>query len=311
MSSDYRPKAAGGPTACSRRSSRPVMGVALLVLLVALGAYGAVGCGGGGDGTAVGSEDSVTHPTGAKELVLQVFAHDGFVPVSYNLTQLPEFSLYGDGTVVVNGPVIEIYPGAALPNLQTVTISEEAVQAILSAAREAGLLNNDVDYGQPGITDMPMTSIVVNADKTTYRSDIYALGMESGAGGLTMEQQQARAAINSLAGKLVELTSFESGEIKWAPYQYSALAVFSVAIDPNTTTDSTDVQPNRLEWPLGDLSTLGEAVQPEGYRKVVVSGEDLVTLGPLLSEATQITVWASGDREYNLYFRPLLPGETE
>jgi hypothetical protein len=278
---------------------------ALLALLVGLGAFGAAGCGG-----SEGPGDSVVHPTGKSEVVLQVFAHDGFVPVSYSLTQLPGFSLYGDGTVVVTGPVIEIYPGPALPNLQTTTISEEAVQAILSAAREAGLFDNDVDYGQPGITDMPVTSIVINADKTTYRSDIYALGMEEGAGGLTMEQQQARAAINDLAGKFADLTSFESGEINWASYDYSALAVFSQAIDPSTTTDSTEVQPNRLEWPLGDLSTLGQAVEPEGFRKVVVSGEDLAKLKPMLGEATQITVWTFGDREYNLYFRPLLPDET-
>lgn len=197
-----------------------------------------------------------------------------------------------------------------MPNLQTTKISAEAVQAILSAAREVGLFENEVDYGQPGITDMPATGIVINANQTTYRSDIYALGMESGAGGLTMEQQQARAAISDLAGKLGVLTSFQSGEIEWAPYEYSALTVFSQAVDPSTNTDSTEVQPNRLEWPLGDPSTLGEAVQPEGFRKVVVSGEDLATLQPLLADATQITVWTFGDREYNLYFRPLLPDET-
>jgi hypothetical protein len=286
---------------------------AVLALLLGLGVLGVAGCGeaGGTSDDTIGSGGSVVHPTGKTELVLQVFSHDGFVPVSYSLTQLPGFSLYGDGTVVVTGPMIEIYPGPAMPNLQTTTISEEAVQAILSAAREIGLFANDVDYGQPGITDMPMTSIVINADKTTYRSDIYALRMESGAGGLTMEQQQARAAINDLSGKLGELTSFESGEIKWASYEYSALAVFSQAIDPSTTTDPTDIQPNRLQWPLGDLSTLGTAVQPEGYRKAVISGSDLAKLKPLLGEATQITVWTFGDREYNLYFRPLLPGETE
>jgi hypothetical protein len=294
------------------RGRRNIVVVALLALIGALGTLGAAGCGGSGGvtDTTVGSGDSVIHPTGANEIVLRVFSHDGFVAPWYRLTQLPEFSLYGDGTVVVTGPTIAIYPGPAMPNLQTTKTSADAVQAILSAAREAGLFANDVDYGQPGITDMPVTSIVINADKTTYRSDIYALGMEAGAGGLSMEQQQARAAINDLTGKLVDLTSFEPAELKWAPYEYSALAVFSQAIDPGANTDSTEVQPNRLEWPLGDLSTLGEAVQPEGFRKVVVSGEDLAKLKPLLGEATQITVWTYGEGEYNLYFRPLLPDET-
>ncbi len=314
MSSNYPPMATGRPVTSKRRSSsrRFAMIIAASALVGAIVAFGAAGCGGsdGGTDTTAAPGDSIVHPSGANEIVLQVFSHDGFVPVSYSLTQLPEFTLYGDGTVIVTGPTIAIYPGPAMPNLQTTKISAEAVQAILSAAREVGLFDNEVDYGQPGITDMPATSIVINADETTYRSDIYALGMEAGAGGLTMEQQQARAAVNDLTGKLGVLTAFQSGEIEWAPYEYSALAIFSQAIDPNTNTDSTEVQPNRLEWPLGDLSTLGEAVQPEGFRKVVVSGEDLAKLQPLLGEATQITVWTFGDREYNLYFRPLLPDET-
>ncbi len=70
------------------------------------------------------------------------------------------------------------------------------------------------------------------------------------------------------------------------------------------------MQPNRLEWPLDDLSTLGEPVQPQGFRRVVISGEDLATLQPLLGKATTITLWKSGNREYQLSFRPLLPEET-
>jgi hypothetical protein len=287
----------------SRHVSVPgrVFATALLlaVLLLTLGA-----CGKGSGG------DSTEHPTGANQIVLQVSSGGGFVAVSYNLTYLPQFTLYGDGTVIVTGPVIEIYPGPAMPNLQTTHVSEEAIQEILSAANEAGLFANGVDYGQPGISDMPTTNIVINAGAKTYQSAIYALGMEPGAGGLTMEQQQARAAINDLVGQLGVLTPYETGEPKWETYAYSALKVFSVAVDPNISPDPSDVQPNELTWPLGDLSTLGDAVMPDGYRSVVISGDDLAKLQPLLAQATQITLWTSGSRQYNLSFRPLLPDET-
>jgi hypothetical protein len=43
---------------------------------------------------------------------------------------------------------------------------------------------------------------------------------------------------------------------------------------------------------------------------VVISGSELATLRPLLDKATAITLWKSGDREYHLFFRPLLPDET-
>jgi hypothetical protein len=270
--------------------------VVLAAFVLTLGA-----CGSGSSG------DSTEHPTGKNEIVLQVSSGGGFVPVSYNLTELPQFTLYGDGTVIVTGPMIEIYPGPALPNLQTTRISEEATQEILSAASEAGLFANGVDYGQPGITDVPTTKIVVNADGKTFTSDIYALGMEPGAGGLTMEQQQARAAISDLVGKLNVLTDYEQGQIQWEAYAYTALKVFSVAADPNVTLD---VPPNELAWPLGDIGTLGEPVMPDGYRSAVISGDDLAKLQPLLAEATQITLWSSGDHQYNLFLRPLLPNET-
>jgi hypothetical protein len=282
-------------------------------LLVACGAGTSPGPGDDGGGTVTTAPGgSPVHPTGKNEIVFQISEGGGFVPIEYNLTLVPQFSLYGDGRVIVPGPVIEIYPGPAMPNLQTATIPEEAVQAILSAAREAGLFDPSFDYGQPGITDVSTTTFVVNAGGASYHSDVYALGMESGASGLTLEQQQARAALNDLRGKLNDLTAFASGEIAWTQYQYSALAVYSQAVDPSMDTDSTDIMPGHLDWPLGDLSTLGAEVLPAGFRRVVVSGQDLATLQqkPPLEKATAITLWKSGDREYHLFFRPLLPDET-
>ena len=292
--------------------SRPIiLAAALLVVGMGVVACGTGGPGGSGDGsstTSSSAEGSIAHPSGKNEVVLQVSMGGGFLPIEYNLTAVPEFSLYGDGRVIVPGPVIAVYPGPALPNLQTTLVPGETVQAILSAAREAGLFDPTFDYGRPTVIDAPTTTIVINADGTTYRSEIYAL-MEGGAGGLTLEQEQARATVQGLRGKLTDLAGFEAGEVVWEPYQFFALAVYSQAADPGYTPDPTDVQPNRLEWPLGDLGTLGKEVPPAGFRRVVISGQDLAALQPLLGQATQITLWKSGGSEYHLFFRPLLPDE--
>jgi hypothetical protein len=277
--------------------------------LVGCGSGGSGGSGNGSTTTAGSPGGSILHPSGANEVVLQVTTGGGFVPIEFHVTLVPEFSLYGNGRVIVPGSVPAIYPGPALPNLQTTVIPEESVQAILSASREAGLFVPAFDYGQPGVADGPTTTFVVNAGGATYRSAIYSLTVE-GAGGLSAEQQQARAALNDLRDRLVELTSFTKDEIVWKPYQYSTLAVFSQAADPGYSPDPTDVQPNRLAWPLGDLSTLGEEASRPGLRRVVVSGQDLAVLRPLLDQATQITLWNSGGKEYHLLFRPLLPNET-
>ncbi len=280
--------------------------IGLLFVAVACGA-GEGGSGNGGGTETTGPAGAISHPTGAHEPVLQVVAGGGFVPIEYHLTLLPTFSLYGDGTVIVPGPTILIYPGPALPNLQMTKLSEQAIQEILSAAKEAGLFQNDFDYGSPGVADVETTTITIRAGGQVYRSSIYALGFED-AGNLTLEQQQARAAVKAFRGKLEGL-AFADQELTWSPYQFSALAVFVRQIDPGYVPDPTDVQPNRLAWPLGDLATAdGEEVIP-GHRRLVVSGADLDTLRPLLDQATQITVWESGGKEYSLAFRPLLPDE--
>ncbi len=146
----------------------------------------------------------------------------------------------------------------------------------------------------------------MNVDGKTYTSSVYALGADAPGGDLTMEQQQARAAVSQFAGQLMDLTAFQQN-LQWDPYDYAALAVYST---PAGDLGDVEVQPNKLAWPLGDLATAGDAVQPEGFRRLVVSGDGLATLRPVLREATQITIWTAGDREYNLYFRPLLPDET-
>jgi hypothetical protein len=310
---------------CKKPTRRSLLARTALVLaaagtlsfvMLSAGACGtSSGVGGGGD-TVVGATtsnsvtDPLAHPTGSNQVVLRVTDGGGFVPVEYNLTATPEFTLYGDGRVIVSGPVIAIYPGPALPNLQTTVISEEAMSAILSAAQEAGLLQNGVDYGQPGITDVSTTTFVVNVGGNAYQSSVYALGMEAGASGLTMAQQQARAALQDFRSKLTDLTAFVSDPMTWSAYAYEALAVYSQPVDATASTDTTDLMPGRLDWPLGDLSTLGTPVDP-GFRRVVVSGQDLDTLQqkPPLTKANAITLWTSAGRDYHLYFRPLLPDE--
>lgn len=292
-----------GRITCPRRRRFLLVSAAPLLLLPFT--LAACSCGGG-----------TGYPTGKADVVLRIETGGGFVTPQYNLTQPPEFNLYGDGTVVITGPQIEIYPQPALPNLQQTTLSQTDIGRILAAAKAAGLFANKVDYGRPGITDVGTTTITINADGKTYTSNIYALGFETMPGGGTVDglssaQVAARALVNAFVTKTEDLDPFLGTKLNWQQYAFTSLAIFSQVHDvANPTYDTTQAQPNHLDWPLGDLSTLGQAVQPEGFRKVVVTGGDLATLRPLLSQATQITLWKSGGHEYYLYFKPLLPDET-
>jgi hypothetical protein len=252
---------------------------------------------------------AIPHPTGAADVVIRVATGGGFVPIEYNYTMVPELTVYGDGRIIVTGPTTLEYPGKALPNLQTTIVSEEVLQAMLAAAKEAKLFQNGFDYGNPGVTDVGTTTITINAENTTYTAQIYALGFEDG-GNLTMEQQTARAAISALRGKLSDPSTLAQVEPVWESYDFTALKVFSRPVDTTVSTDPTDIQPNHLPWPLADLATSGkEVANGQGLREVIVSGDDLATIKPLLEQATQITLWKSGAVDYNLYMRPLLPDE--
>ncbi|MCX8033556.1 MAG: hypothetical protein N3B14_09300 [Thermoleophilia bacterium] len=252
----------------------------------------------------------ISHPTDPTQLVMRISLSEGFVPVQVRLTRVPTFSLYGDGTVIVTGPIVLIYPGPALPNLQAAQISEEIVQAILREAQRVGLFANDVDYGRPNITDLANTVIDINAGGSRYQSSIYALGMEEGASGLTKEQQRARAAVDDFVAKLSDLSAFTAEPIVWSPYEFTALRVYAAPFDPEAWADA-EVQPDLLDWPLNDPGVLGKPTDdPQGFREFALQGEDLAKLRPLLSQATQITVWQWKDKQYNLYFRPLLPDES-
>ncbi len=150
------------------------IGLALLATALLVGACGRLGDDGGTTGSS-GGDGGIEHPTGSDQLVLRVEYQGGFVPYEYMLKRVPSWSLYGDGTVIVEGPVIEIYPGPALPNLLAFTLTEEAVQAILEAAQDAGLMDGDATYGYPCIADAADTVFTVNADGTTSVVSAYAL----------------------------------------------------------------------------------------------------------------------------------------
>src|SRR5207244_2989201 len=75
----------------------------------------------------------------------------GFVAPQALLGRYPTISIYGDGTVITEGPQITIFPGPALPSLVATKISEAGLQKILQLALQAGLLGRDGQFDGIGI----------------------------------------------------------------------------------------------------------------------------------------------------------------
>jgi hypothetical protein len=274
--------------------------------------------GNGGSGGATGATgatgaDAIDHPTGADDLVLRIDTSGGFVPVEWSLRNVPGVSIYGDGRMIVTGPVIEIYPGPALPNLQVTRLTEEALQAILAAAEDAGLLDGDASYDYPCVADVPTTTFTVSANGTTSTTSAYALGFDAatgatGACGGMQVDTEARAQLNDFAMKVGDVRS-------WLPAgSYSAEEPYlptEMRVYVGDARRDPELQQVPIEWPLETpLAQFGEADRNlADLRCGVVAGADLAAVLPLAQQANELTPWTSDGERYGLTFRPLLPDE--
>jgi hypothetical protein len=249
---------------------------------------------------------------GPNDLVLKVETGGGFVAPAAHFKEFPSFALYGDGRLITQGPQIEIYPGPALPNLQVTRINEDGVQAILEAAKAAGLLGPDRKYEFMTISDAPTTTFTTVAAGSRHVISVYALSEATGAGGQGIPQAelQARQALSGFLGKSGDLSSWlPKGSVsEEGAYQFDELRIFvlgqAAAPDPG-------LEQKPVDWPLAqELASFGQPVAngPEA-RCGSVSGDELKTLLPLVQKANELTPWQSGGTSYSLVFRPLLPDE--
>jgi hypothetical protein len=283
----------------------------VMFVLVACGRLGDDGGSTGGDGTGGTGSTAIEHPTGADEVVLRVEYTGGFGPVDYTLRSIPSWTLYGDGTLVMQGPQIEIYPPPALPGLTATPISEQGVQAILEAARDAGLMEGDASYGNDCIADAATTRFTTNANGSTSVVSAYALDVGEPAGSCGDERDaDERAALAEFQMQLGDLRSWlpEGSVGEEQQVDPSELRVYSQPYRGKPDPPQDDVA-----WPLGEpLEGFGEPVEDFGgpMRCGVVEGEDLSTLLPVAGAANEITPWTSDGGEYQLIFRPLLPDES-
>lgn len=249
---------------------------------------------------------AISHPTGAAKVVLRVSSGGGFVPVQFNLRAMPSFTLYGNGTVIVPGPVIQIYPGPAVTPLVRSKLSERQVQALLLRARRAGLLGpRAIDYGDMGtvgISDAPTTTLIVNAAGRHIKRQAYALGITTQSGRLTPAQAKARQALARFIARLPQGVSGAS----YAPHAIAAyVGPFRGQAQPGG---------RRVVWPLeSNLATAGKPVSSGlEYRCILVGGAGAKKLTAALRKANELSRWIArpgATVAYQLVARPLLPDE--
>ena len=246
------------------------------------------------------SRQGIDHPTGPHDLILRIDLQGGFIAPQAQLRRVPLLSLSGDGRLVVPGPQIEIYPGPALPNLQVMTISDAGIQAILSAARTAGLLGPNLTYSDQRIADAPTTVFTVVAAGARHVVSVYALG----------DGQRTSGAVEKLAAFQAKMTDLPS----WLPagslgpehaFRTDELRVY---VFPYQRQDDL-IQPVK-DWPGGSFAGFRRLADVSYLRCGTVAGSALPAVLSAAQRANELTPWRADGRLWSLVFRPLLPDES-
>jgi hypothetical protein len=224
--------------------------------------------------------------------VVRVVTSGGFSAESRPPAHLPTVSVFGDGRVVVVGPTTLEFPGPALPNLQEFRVTGDGVGKIIDEGRDAGLLDDPPpDYGDPGITDQPTTTVTVRIDGRSRTIDVSALNFSDGVTAAQRENRRRLTNFIELAGDPVVLLPVV---VPGSTRRYAPVAVAALVRPSDATSGDTHA------WPLGDLA---------GTDCVVLTGGDVTTAVEAARTAREGDAWESAGATFNVVFRPLLPDE--
>jgi hypothetical protein len=265
----------------------------------------------GGPGGSPGGV-TILHPTGAADLVLRYAEVGGFAGPRADLGRYPTIAVYGDGSVITQGPVAAIFPGPALPNLIVTKLTEAGLQKLLGAAAAAGLLGPDAQYDAVGIADATTADFTVVAAGSKHHISAYALGFSDATREGGAANAAARTRLRAFSQVLGDLRSSLGADLVGsdAPYVYASMRILSATGAPQPGDPALARPP--VAWPLATpLDTFGApgTGAATGFRCGVVTGPDLEMLRPLAARATSITGWRSAGTDYTLMLLPMLPDD--
>ena len=258
-----------------------------------------------------GAGNGIDHSTGAHDVLVRVAYEGGFVPLEWTYRSLPGFSLYGDGTLVLPGVQMELYPGPALPSISTRTVTEDGIQATLEEVLHSiqGVPDEMLDMGSVGMADVPTTVITVHAGGVDRTIKAYGLSeLTERPERMSVDEFQARRQLQDLVTKLGGLdTWLPDGSLGTeSMYEGSGARLFV------SEYRKVDLPQEPISWPLGgNLDRFGDlATGSDTYRCGVIEGVDWTALRESATQANELTPWTESGARFSILFRPLLPDET-
>ena len=235
-------------------------------------------------------------PEGAPVTVFAVDVAGGFVPVETALGQSASLVVLSDGTVRRPAPVPAIHPGPALPALETTVLSAGELDRVLAQVAESAGLFGGVDFGIPGVTDLPGTTVTAWLAGAPVEAYAYALDFGDDVG-LDAEQVARRAELRSLIADVA--AAVDGAAAGWGVADPPALQVHSLGPPP-----ASDIDPGE---PRAFPVAASGLVSADGHGCLDVDPADLPAVLDAAATATQLTPWVVDDQTVALVFRAVHP----
>jgi hypothetical protein len=246
--------------------------------------------------------DQISHPTGAADLVLQMEQGGGLMGWGFFITQAPSFSLYGDGTVIVQPARGGTRPAdAGLPPFRQARMDEEQVQALLRFALGQGrLLGARLSYAQNSCADCGSTIFKINAADINKTVSIDALGMA-----------EVPADAADRAGFMALAETLSGFEARMAAGELGPVTTYDPPVYRVVMLEAQLGQGEPIAWPWDDATLEDFAPVEQGFQlQAVLTREQVALITAVPSGGDNgIIVEAPNDKLWSLGVRPLLPDE--
>ena len=255
--------------------------------------------------------------TDGEEPVFRIEHEDGFLAVEDIIRRTPIISLYPDGSLIYPGPMIEIFPQPAAPNLLVTKLSDLGMQAISEQLLASGFLElggRDLEPDGPPIADAPTTVFTVRlTDDVELRVSANALEIGAGLPGEPGETSEERQALADLLRYVTGAPmDFPADHIAEEERTYVPERLEIITYPWNEAPFDFEVEPEALMWPLEEgPSTIGEDFILPGHdaRCAVLEGSELDAMLAALVEASIASRWEHLGESSFLTNKPLLPGD--
>ncbi|HUQ77883.1 MAG TPA: hypothetical protein VM427_03280 [Patescibacteria group bacterium] len=255
---------------------------------------------------------AIDHKTGATDVLLRLEEGGGFVPIEFNASQAPSFTLYGNGVVVFQR-VVTVFPEPDAAGIvhgtpwRTAKLSEDQVQELLDhAIVTSGLGAARESYLADGVADAPNTIFTIRAGGLDKVVQVNALFEQTQPG----PDSVARNAFFKLAQRLKD---FDRGATidtdVYQPERFRGLIIEREA--------TPELKPIAWPWPTikpadfkpGNGAGAGGQVSP---RRVMTADEIDALMVPDVAGGLQGPVLKAPDGKlYMFILRPLLVEEME